>query len=326
MRIPMQIHLRALTLSLCTLFLAVTVGCHAQAPEGQLSPELTRRVEILLRQRTKMPPDYTVTIGARSPSFIPGYDQIPVIFSNAQNPPGKPAIFLISKDGKTLAQFPTYDISGDPRKLVSATGRPYRGGPEGAPVDIVVFDDLECPWCAKMHAALYPAVTQRYGDKVHVIYRDFPLVSIHPWAMHAAIDTNCLVPQSSAGYWTTVDYIHAHADEFGGKEKSLAKANEMLDSVVLDEAKKEGLKTETVEACMKKQEDTAIKASMKVGDDLNIEGTPALFINGEKIEGGYPIEDVFRMIDGALVAEGQKPPPPYVAPPSPPAAVSKPQD
>ena len=88
----------------------------------------------------------------------------------------------------------------------------------------------------------------------------------------------------------------------------------MLDKITLDEAKKDNLKIEPIDACLRKQDETAIKASMKVGDELGIEATPILYINGEKFEGAYPIEDFFRMVDGALRAAGQTPPPPYVAP------------
>jgi len=278
-----------------------------------MPPELARRIEVLLRTKTKMPPDYTVTIGPRKPSEIPGYDQISVMFTSADHPPGTPVTFLISKDGKTLAQFNTYDIAKDPREVVSGAGRPGRGGPEGAPVEIVGFDDLECPYCARLHAALFPALTERYGDKIHVVYKDFPL-SIHPWAMRAAVDTNCVGAQSATGYWNLVDYIHAHSDQIGLPEKTVDKANMMLDKLALDEAKKDGLKIEAVDACLRKQDETAIKASMKVGDDLGIEATPILYINGEKFEGAYPVEAFFKMVDGALLAAGVKPPPPYVAP------------
>ena len=80
--------------------------------------------------------------------------------------------FLISRDGKTLAQMNTFDMSKDPRTLVSDAGRPARGGSEKAPVDIVIFDDLECPFCARMHAQIFPAVLNRYGDKVRIAYKD----------------------------------------------------------------------------------------------------------------------------------------------------------
>jgi protein-disulfide isomerase len=312
-----QYGVRVLRLTLSTFLLAASFGCHAQTPavgsEGSLSPELARRVEVLLRTRTKMPPDYSVTIGERSKSDIPGFDQVPVWFWSADHPKGTPVTFLVSKDGKTLGQFNTYDIAKDPKELVSGAGRPGRGGPESAPVEIVGFDDLECPYCARLHAALFPALMERYGDKVHVVYKDFPL-SIHPWAMRAAVDTNCVGAQNAAGYWSLVDSIHAHAGEIGQPEKTVEKANEMLDKMTLDEAKKDGLKLEPVEACIKKQDETAIKASMKIGDELGIEATPILYINGEKFEGAYPVEAFFKMVDGALLAAGVTPPPPYVAP------------
>jgi protein-disulfide isomerase len=307
-----------------SLALAATFGCHAQIPAAdarstgqKLSPELARRVEILIRQRTKLPPDYNISVGPRLHSDIPGFDTVDVSFAS-EGQAGHTVPFLLSTDGKTVAQFNKYDISADPKTLVSDAGRPARGGPEGAPVDIVGFDDLECPYCARMNAQLFPALTERYGNKVRIVYRDFPIPQ-HPWALRAAVDTNCVAQQSTPGYWNMVDYIHAHASDFGGTEKSLAKANEQLDQLALDQAKKDGLKTADVEACVKKQDDTKIKASLKMGDDLGVEATPVLFINGEKLEGAYPLVDVYRMVDAALVAAGQTPPPPYV-PPAPPAA------
>ena len=310
---PVRFPLQALAV----LLLAASLGCHAQVPPAgaELTPEQARRVEILIRSRAKLPPNYVMTVGPRTHSDIPGFDEITVVVT-VDGSPSHPLSFLLSKDGNTVAQFSKYDISADPRLLVSGAGRPFRGGPESAPVQIVAFDDLECPYCTRMHAQLFPALTQRYGNQVRIVYRDFPL-SIHPWAMRAAIDTNCVAAQSVPGYWNLVDYIHAHASEFGGQEKSLAKANDTLDQLAIDEARKDQLPVTAVESCVKKQDDSGIKASQKLGDELGIEATPVLFINGEKLEGAYPLVDVFRMVDSALVAAGQTPPPAYVPPPPP---------
>jgi protein-disulfide isomerase len=308
---PFRVLIFALTLA--------ALGCHAQTPAetaGNLSPELARRVEVLIRSKSSIPPDYDIQIGPRTKSDVPGFDTISVTFT-ADGKTSKPAAFLLSTDGKTLAQFSKYDISKDPKLLVSGDGRPSRGGPANAPVLIVGFDDLECPFCAKMHQQLFPALTERYKDQVQIVYRDFPLDQ-HPWAMRAAIDANCVAAQSPAGYWNLVDYIHAHANEMGGDEKSLAKANDTLDSLARDEGKRQKLNADTLNACITKQDDTAIKASMKLGESLGVDSTPALFINGEKIEGALPLEYVYRMIDNALIASGQTPPP------SPPAAPAQP--
>lgn len=291
------------------------MGCHAQAPAtplaagDRLSAELARRVEVMIRSRASVPANYVINIGPRQPSDIPGYSQIMVSFA-ADGKTSTPVAFLLSADGKTLAQFSKYDIAKDPRELVSDAGRPARGGPENAPVVIVGFDDLECPRCADLHAELFPAILERYGKQVRIVYRDFPLDQ-HPWAMRAAVDVNCVGALSTPGYWSMVDYIHAHAGELGGADKSLPKANEQLDQIARDQAKQLKLDAAAVESCVKKQDDSAIKGSVKLGEELGVGGTPALFINGEKLEGAYPLQDVFRMIDGALVASGQTPPPPY---------------
>jgi protein-disulfide isomerase len=321
---PLRVSVLALTFCLAL----AAAGCHAQTPAqaaaassaktaGKLSPELARRVEVLIRSKSSIPADYDIQIGPRSKSDVAGFDEISVSFT-ADGKTSKPVPFLLSTDGKTLAQFSKYDISKDPRELVSGVGRPSRGGPADAPVLIVGFDDLECPYCAKMHAELFPALMDRYKNQIHIVYRDFPLDQ-HPWAMRAAIDTNCVGAQSPTGYWNLVDYIHAHAGELGGDEKSLAKANETLDKLARDEGKRQNLNADSLNGCIVKQDDTAIKASMKVGEALGVEATPALFINGEKIEGAQPLANVYRMIDNALTASGQTPPPPPTAPiPTPP--------
>ena len=293
------------------------LGCHAQTPTqsgAKLSSELTRRVEVLIRAKTRVPPEYDIQIGPRTKSDVPGFDEIVVVFST-EGKASKPITFLLSNDGKTLAQFTKYDISQDPKALVSAEGRPARGGPANAPVVIVGFDDLECPYCAKMHAALFPALTERYKDQVRIVYRDFPLDQ-HPWAMRAAINANCVGAQSATGYWNLVDYIHAHAGELGGTEKSLTKANETLDRLAREEGKRQNVDATKLDACLAKQDDTTVKASMKTAEELGVDSTPALFINGEKLEGAVPLEYVYKMIDSALTASGQTPPPP-LPPPSP---------
>lgn len=307
MRLPFRL--------LSTVLLAASFGCHAQVPPAgkPLSPELSRRVEIMLRSRTKIPPNYLVAVSPRVPSAFPGYDTVNLTITSDAGKVYKPIAFLLSTDNKTLAQFSKFDLTADPRDLVSAAGRPSRGGPASAPVQIVVFDDLECPYCARMHEQLFPAMLKRYGDKVHVVYKDFPIPQ-HPWAMRAAVDVNCLAAQSTTGYWDAIDSIHAHAGDYGGPEHSLEKANHALDQLALDEAKKEKLDTPKLQACLAKQDESAIRASMAEGDKLEVDATPVLFINGEKLEGAYPLPDVYRMIDGALVAAGQTPPAPYVTP------------
>lgn len=295
-------------------------GCHAQTASNSskaaatpaqaseiLSAEMTRRIEVKLRSKYNISAAYEIHLGPVTKSDIPGYDAVTVDFS-ADGKVSKPLGFLISTDRKTLAQLTTLDISKDPKELVSGADRPARGGPANAPVLLVGFDDLECPFCSKMNAQLFPAVLERYKDKVRVVYRDFPLDQ-HPWAMRAAVDTNCVGAQSTTGYWNLVDHIHAHADEIGGGERTIIKANEMLDTLAREEGQKQNVDENKLTACIAKQDTTAIKESIQEAASLGVDSTPALFINGAKVEGAQPMEYIYRMIDSALIAVGQTPPP-----------------
>jgi protein-disulfide isomerase len=320
------------------LVLIAALGCHAQPPEKTvpvvqagvaLPPEIARRVEVMIRNRSQVTPDYTIIIGTPAASEVRGYDQLMISFS-VDGKPGKPLPFLLSADGKTLAQFNKFDMSADLRTSVSDAGRPARGGPESAPVLVVVFDDLECPFCARLNAELFPAIPDRYKDQVRVVYRDFPL-SQHPWAMHAAVDANCLVSASSAGYWNYVDYVHAHAGEMGYDDKSLATSEKQLDKLALDEGSRQGINQQELVACVLKQDATRVKASVAEGlaDPLRLGSAPVLYINGEKVEGALPIQTIYDIIDHALIAEGRTPPPaasipaqPAASGPSRPAASS----
>ncbi len=324
---------RFLPSSLATTLLALTLataGCHAQATSQtgqQLTPAEQHRVEVLLRQKANLPPGSSVHIGPRTPSEVPGYDNIAVSFS-AEDKTSHPVNFLLSKDGNTLAQFSKFDLSADPRTMIASDGRPARGGPASAPVIIVGFDDLECPFCARLHESIFPALTRRYGDKVRIVYKDFPLDQ-HPWAMRAAVDVNCLGDQSPKGYWNLVDYIHAHASDIGADpknpkaDKTLPRATEQLDNLTKEQGKFQKADMPKLEACLTKQDTAPIEASKKIGESLNIDSTPTLFINGDKIDGAVPLDFLFGEIDDALRAQGVQPPPPYVAP-APPAPASPP--
>ncbi|MHB1022552.1 MAG: DsbA family protein [Acidobacteriaceae bacterium] len=302
-------------IALC-LALSFGIGCHAQTPaktataskqkSGLTKADLDRRIELMVRSKFGVPPDYTINIGERSKSNFAGYDSLQVSFSRGGKQ-SRPLTFLISSDDKTLARLETFDISKSPSEMISTAGRPWRGT-ANAPVVIVVFDDLECPFCARMHKELFPLTMDRYKGKIRVVYKDYPLVEIHPWAMHAAIDSDCLAAQSSSAYWNLVDYVQEHAGEIAGPNHDLVKAKATLDQLTRDEGKRSKLDATKLEACITKQDEAPIRASMKEGDALGVNATPTLYINGERVEGAVPTEDFWPVIDRALEAAGVTPP------------------
>ncbi len=269
----------------------------------------------MVRSQYNVPGDYSVSLGARTPSNISGYDTLPVTLSRGTK--STVVDFLISTDNKTLARLEKFDLDKDPAFAIDVDGRPIRGNP-AAKVTVINFDDLECPYCARMHQSLFPSTFERYKEKVRFIYKDDPLTELHPWAMHAAVDANCLASQSGDVYWTYVDYLHSHGQEVNGEDRNLQKSFAALDRIARQEATLGKLDGSKLDACMAKQDETAIRAEMKEADALAIEGTPALFVNGERIDGAQPEEQVWMVIDRALRAAGEQPPA------TPPAALDEP--
>ncbi len=300
-RITILKHLRILA---GLLVLVLAAGCRAQSA-GPTDLTLNRRIEVMVRSQFNIPPDVTVTLGQRQSSPINGYDSLPVTL--AQGKKTQVVNFLISKDDKTLARLETFDLANDPALNIDVAGRPVRGNPN-AKVTVINFDDLQCPYCARMHEELFPATLEHYKDQIRFIYKDDPLTDLHPWAMHAAVNANCLAAQSGEVYWTYVDYLHSHGEEITGPDQNLQKSYAALDRIARQEAVLGKLDSAKLDACIAKQDETQIRAEQKEADDLGIDGTPALFINGERINGALPQDQVWMAIDRALLAAGEQPP------------------
>ena len=285
----------------------MTVGCKAQSTIGTPDPGQTRRIEVIVRAQYNVPEDVVVTVGARQPSQLAGYQSLPVTLARG----GKSQVvdFLISNDGKTLARLDKFDLVNAPVFSIDVAGRPIRGNP-AAKVTVINFDDLECPYCARLHQTLFPATQQHYGDKVRFIYKDNPLPpELHPWAMHAAVDANCLADQSGAAYWDYVDYVHSHGQEITGEDRNLPKSLDALNRIARQQATLAKLDSTKLDACLARQDETAVRASAKEAEKLHIESAPAVFVDGERIDGAVPQSQVWMVIDRALRAAGVEPPP-----------------
>lgn len=298
------------------------MGCKAQSTRPNNAPDAatSRRIEVLVRSQFNVPQDYSVTIGARTASQIPGYDTLPITFSRGTKT--STTNFLLSTDGQTLARLETFNLAKDPAFNIDTTGRPIRGNP-AAKVTVINFDDLECPYCAKMHQSLFPSTFNRYKDKVRFIYKDFPLSEVHPWAIHAAVDANCLGAQSTDVYWTYVDYLHAHGQEISGEDRDPTKSYAALDRIARQEATLGKLDSAKLDACLAKQDATQVQASMQEADKLGVDSTPSLFVDGERIIGWLPEDQLWIVIDRALRAAGEQPPPPPPPSAPEPAAAAK---
>jgi protein-disulfide isomerase len=261
----------------------------------------------MVRSQFDVPPDVDLTIGSLSKSDFPGYQNLPITFVGKGH--SSTVNFLLSNDGNTVARLEKFDISHSPAALITTQGRPVRGSPS-AKVTIVNFDDLECPYCAQMHAELFPLTAEHYKNLVKFVYKDYPLVEIHPWAMHAAVNANCLADQSGAAYWSFVDYVHEHAGEITGAGHDVKAAFATLDKLAHEQGERSKLDLVKLDSCTAKQDQAVVEASMKQGNAMGVNGTPTIFINGERISGVLPASMLWIAVDRALKAAGVPPPPP----------------
>ena len=278
------------------------------SPKGQpLSPELARRIANTIRSyySDNLPSSFDLNVGDRYPSEIPGFDMLHVDFSQGER--HRTNDFLVSKDGNNLVRWLKIEVTPDPMAQIDIQGRPVRGNKD-AKVTIVSFDDFECPYCSKMHQTLFPDLAKTYGDRIRIIYKDYPLDEIHPWAIHAAVDANCLAAQNNNAYWEFADQVHGDQKRIDGDRTSKTKSTEALDKLALGVGDKFFVNSSQLQNCIQKQDATGVKASVAEGDKLQVNATPTLFINGERMEGAAPEEELRAVIDRALKLAGVQPP------------------
>jgi protein-disulfide isomerase len=300
------------------VLLVICLGCSAQSPPASSGPssstpvaavpaDVTRMVERQVKAHYSLPPEVKVLVGTPRPSEFANYDALTVTFASPDKK--QDFDFLLSRDHKTLVRLTKIDLTNDTyaatMKKIDVAGRPTRGNKD-AKVTVVNYDDFECPYCARMHAELFPGLFKEYGDRVLFIYKDYPLDDIHPWAVHAAVDANCLSAQNVDAYWDYADYLHSNQHAIS--EKGSNGAGPELDRLAIVQGEKHSLDAAKLQACVKAQDEKAVRASMHEGEDVGVDATPTMFINGQKLDGAVPEDEMRSALDQALQDAGVTPP------------------
>lgn len=291
---------------LCLCVLLLTIGCRAQSPS---SAELDRKIEKQVRATFNVPPFVDVSLGERKPSpDFAGFDRLVVKLTyGAQSQTRE---LLLSKDGKLLFSVTKMDLNRDPMAETMAKmdlkGRPVRGNKD-AKVTVVVYDDFQCPYCSRMHQTLNDLL-KVYGDRIKVVYKDFPLTEIHPWAQRAAIDSGCLAKQSEGAYWDFADYVHANGRQIQGEKRPVDVQLAEVDKITMDVGKRHSTDAAVLESCVKAQSTTDMRASLKEAESLGVEATPAIFVDGMKMDGAVPEGELKLVLDKELKNAGVEAP------------------
>lgn len=170
------------------------------------------------------------------------------------------------------------------RVALTVDGAPSKG-PAKAPVTIVEFSDFYCPFCRRALSTL-AQLESKYGEKIKLVFRDFPIESLHPGASKAHEAARCANEQEK--FWIYHDKL------FAGPPESTPEVFKAL-------AKEAGLDATAFEACLNNGKyQAAIKKDLEEGQLVGVTGTPAFFINGRMISGAQPLDAFVRVIDDEL--------------------------
>jgi protein-disulfide isomerase len=256
----------------------------AQTPAAPKGPAVNRKsaldkavLEAWARHLLVMDAHIAVTISDPRPAPVPGFVEETLHASLGDR--AQDFVFYISSDGSKILQGTVWDVALNPFKKdldkLNTSFQPSMGTP-GATVVLVEFSDFECPYCKEEAKMLRDNLLAAYPKQVRLYYKEFPLVSIHPWAKPAAIAGRCVFQQAAATFWDYHDWIYAHQGEITAanlKEKVMEWAKTVKDIDALQ-----------LNACIdNKASEAAIDKNMEEGKALEVGGTPTLFVNGRRV-------------------------------------------
>jgi protein-disulfide isomerase len=184
--------------------------------------------------------------------------------------------FYVTEDGRhvisgEIIPFGAHPFVATQKELEKGVNGPSHG-PANAAVTVVEFSDLQCPHCKEAQPTMDKLMAE---DKdVRVIFQSFPL-PMHDWAAKAAAYADCVSRSSNDAFWKFIPSVYAAQGDI-----TAANADEKLTGL----ADSAGVKGADIAACAAKPETTSrVEKSVALGNALNVDSTPTLFINGRKL-------------------------------------------
>jgi protein-disulfide isomerase len=237
---------------------------------------LQKRAEDFLRNVYAWGPEFEVKAGEVKQSVVPDLYEISVEVSlNGQS---DSAVVYVTKDGRYMVRGDISDMNADPfaetRQKLVLDGSPSMG-PQDASVVIVEFGDFECPSCRQLDLVLRQLLPE--NPKVRLVFKDFPLETIHPWAMTASLVGRCAYEKSPDTFWKVHDLIYDNQDQIT-PDKAYDKLVEL--------GTQAGLDPKALRSCVDDPKTTAlVRKSIEEGKSLDVHSTPTSFVNGRQVVG-----------------------------------------
>ena len=264
---------------------------------GQGTDLVNQRIADHLRSTFNVSPEIELTVVGRSSSKLMGLDTVTVEANDGVNTPHRLEV-LVTPDNKFALMPQIFDLSVDPfaqkMKEINLGTSPVKGS-RSAGVTIVEYSDFECPMCGQAYHTLEDQVLKQYGDKVKLVYKNYPLPS-HPWAQTAAIAGMCAFQQGNDAFW--ILYRTFFENQSSIKPESVK-------ATALGALTKTKIDLTEFEKCFdNKSSLSRVQADMEEAGALNIQGTPLFIVNGRPVPGAVSFSVFQKVIENALKQRG----------------------
>lgn len=251
--------------------------------------EIVRHV----RELFQLPGTTSITVGAFRNSAYPNLSAMTITADDGKQKQTQE--FHVTKDNRCLVLGSIFPFSADPKgevlRTISIQNQPSLG-PANAPVTIVEYADLQCGNCARLHEFMEKELLPKYGDRVRIVFKEFPLVKHHDWALTAAIASQCVYQINQQAFGAYRSLIFRNQSNI-----NLANARTLL----VDFGQQAGVDRLRLATCIdSKASLPRVEANASEGKTIGVVSTPTCFINGKVVVGTPPPETFYSLVEEAL--------------------------
>ena len=254
--------------------------------------ELRRSIRVSVQEWYGLAENIKVAVGRVEDSPFPEFLTAKVTMDDGKNKREHP--FYLSRDGRFLMEN-VFRLSAHPQRdamnSISLQGE-ISLGPSSARVTVVEYGDLQCGSCARFHEFVKKEFLPRYGNRVRVVYKEYPLTQVHDWALSGAIASQCVNRDDTEAVIRFRDLIFAN-------QTLLTAAN--VREKLLEFGEQAGADRNRLARCLDTKATLShVRSSLQEGRKLGVRSTPTVFINGKKLAGNATPALIFRLVDAEL--------------------------